>query len=298
MLRFFALFLLRLLVVFLVVALLLIHEWGWNEYASPELYVVYYQFAPGGVQYFITSTDGERAKLTWEGRPPTRLDCSPDGRTFAFLSESAHLYVVTRDGLLYDRPQPEMYTTVNVANDGTTALFDAVSGKLILNTREIDLNTPDKPVNRLDRYDISAQGLVLRNRNFQDIQVSSLATGDQIASISRGYSGEWFASGQMFAFSSLETSIDGIAIGGGTYVMDTSRQAMFQIGTWVISRPFSPDGTQVAAALSTSVSNRTVQVVIYNVFGDPHVRLLTNDPDVASQPLCFLTFKPEMLISS
>jgi hypothetical protein len=296
MLRFLISVLFRLLTAFMVVALLLFHEWGWNEYASPELYVIYFQFTPGGVQYFIASTEGERARLAWEGKAPAKLDCSPDGRTLAFLSESGHLYVVTREGLRYDRAQPKMYTTVSVANDGTTALFDADGGRLLLNTQEIDLNALDKPVNRLDRYDVSAQGLVLRNRNFQDIQVSVIATGEQLAHIPRAFSGEWLASGQIFTFSNLETSIDGIAIGGGSYVIDTTHWLTVQIGSWVLSRPLSPDGTRVAGALSTSSSSRNVQVVVYNLFGDPHRLQLTHDSEVASQPLCFLTFKPALLI--
>jgi WD40 repeat protein len=296
MLRFLVSMLLRLLAGFFAAGLLLFRAWGWNEYVSPELYVVYYQLAPAGVQYFIVSTDGgDRARLAWEGEPPAKLDCSPDGRTLAFLTGDAHLYVTTSAGLLYERAEPEMYTTVSVANDGTSALFDAATGKLRLDSREIDLNTPDKPVNRLDRYDISAQGLVLRNRNFQDIQVTSLTTGEQIASVGRAFSGEWLASGGIFVFSNLVTSIDGIAIGGGTYVMDMGHQVIHQIGTWVLSRPLSPDGTRVAAALTSRLSGGTVQVFVYNLFGSSALAQLTDDPSVASQPLCFLTFKPEIL---
>jgi hypothetical protein len=80
--------------------------------------------------------------------------------------------------------------------------------------------------------------------------------------------------------------------------MDTGHQLTYQIGTWVLSRPLSPDGTRVAAALTSRVSGGTVQVVVYNLFGASNLVQLTDDPEVASQPVCFLTFKPEILVES
>src|SRR5664279_2822140 len=200
MLRFLGLFALRLLAALAVVCVLIAHQWGWSEYASPELYVVYYQFTNGQIQYYIANADGSSpgVKLSWQGGGISKLDCSPDGRTFAFLTDTRHLYQMTSAGIVYDSAEDQMYTTVNVADDGTTALFDPAAGKLLVNARGIDLSEPNQSNHDLDRIDISAQGLLLWTRDFNDIQVVSLATGQVVPYVSHGYSGQWFASGQIF----------------------------------------------------------------------------------------------------
>ena len=192
MLRFVTLVFLRLLIIVTGIGLLVSRAWGWSEYASPELYVVYFQLIQGKTQYFIVNSDGSSAgqPLNWNDGGITSLDCSPDGRTFAFLTNSGHVYVMTASGLVHDSPEDTRYTTVNVANDGTTALFDPAGARLLINQRVVDLSTPDREGNAYDRVDISAQGLVLWIQDFANIQVVSLADGSVVPYVPHGYSGQ------------------------------------------------------------------------------------------------------------
>ena len=298
MLRFIALCFLRLLILITGVGLLVSRAWGWSEYASPESYVVYFQLSQGKTQYFVVNSDGssDGEKLSWKGSPITSLDCSPDGRTFAFLS-GGHVDVMTEAGLVHDTPADARYTTVNVANDGTLALFDPTDAHLLVNNRPVDLATAGRKGNAFDRIDISAQGLVLWMQDFATIQVVSLVTASVLPYIPHGYSGQWSTNGQMIVFADQVTDIEGTALYGGQYLMDLATQRVVRIGDWTLSSPLSPDGTEVAAALSITSMKHTTQVAIFNVFGDSQRRLLTHDPTVSSQPVCFLTFRPQMLIA-
>ena len=279
--------------------------WGWGEYASDALYVVYFQIAQGGNHYFIVNVDGNSpgVPLAWSGGVITKLDCSPDGRAFAFLTDSDHLYVMNHAGLLYDSPEDRMYTTVSVANDGTTALFDAPEGRLLIDARRVNsqtlaLATPERPGELMDRIDVSQQGLLLWSRDFADIRLISLANGAIVPSVAHGYSGQWLASGEMFTFSELVTDREGIGLFGGQFIMDMATQKVARIGDWTLNRPLSPDGTRVAGALAISSASHLAQVVVYDLFSDEHRLQLTHDMHIASQPICFLTFSPQMLLNN
>lgn len=300
MLRYLMLAALRFCALVTLVGVLVSRAWGWNEYTSPELFVVYYQIVNARNQYALVSVDraDDDVKLRWNDSPIAKVDCSPDGRTFAFMTDDAHLYVMTRDGLLYERAEDRLYTTVNVANDGTTALFDPATGWLVIDTNGIDLSARNSEIYPLDRVDISSQGLVLWNRHFEEIEVFAPPAGEVVSYIPRGHSGVWLAAGQMFTFYDLITDRDGLAIGGGQYVMDVAAQKLVRIGGWTVTRPLSPDGMKVAAALPTRGSNNLVQVVVYDLFTNQNRRQLTHAPDTASQPICFLTFRPERLTAS
>ena len=300
MVRFVSLMIVRMLIFLSGVGLLVSHAWGWNEYASAELYVVYFQLIEGKPHYFIVSTDGSSASepLNWNEGGIATLDCSPDGRTFAFLSGSSHAYVLNRAGLVDDRPADARYTTINVANDGTLALFDPTDTRLLINDRLIDLATPDRTGSAFDRVDISAQGLVLWMQDFEDIQLVSLATGSVLPTVPHGYSGQWNTSGQMIIFADQVTDADGNWMHGGQYLLDLATRRVARIGDWTLSSPLSPDNTKVAVAVPiTHLNHNTAQVAVFSIFGDPQRILLTHDTQTASQPVCFLTFRPQMLIA-
>ncbi len=296
MLRYLAWLSLRCFVVLALFAVLISRAWGWSEYASPALYVVYYQLINHRNAYFLINADGKspgEALVTLEGTRTT-VDCSPDGRNFAMLT-AQRLVVVTEAGVTESATDRE-YTTVNVANDGTVALFDASTGWLRIDNSGFDFSSSNGEVHPLDRVDISPEGLVLWNQYFDHIDVVTPDRQQALAHIASGHSGTWMPSAQIFTFYNLETDRDGGAVGGGQYVMDIEHQRTVKVGGWVVSRPLSPDATQVAAALVAKGSS-LVQVVVYDLFTNANRRQLTFDPDIASQPICFLAFRPEAVIA-
>ena len=100
----------------------------------------------------------------------------------------------------------------------------------------------------------------------------------------------------MIVFADQVTDIEGTALYGGQYLMDVATRRIVRIGDWTLSSPLSPDNTQVAAAVPITRLNHTAQLEIFSVFGHQRL-LLTHDAHSASQPVCFLTFRPQMLIS-
>ncbi|MFN8562960.1 MAG: hypothetical protein U0703_15415 [Anaerolineae bacterium] len=121
---------------FTLVGGLLFHQWGWSEYASDALYIVYYQIKPAPFPFFIVNTDGgsDPAQLVATDATLTGLDCSPDGRTLAFVTDSARLYVVNQAGALCDRALDHAYPSLSVANNGTVALFTTLGGAPAITT--------------------------------------------------------------------------------------------------------------------------------------------------------------------
>jgi hypothetical protein len=299
MLRFLAFLSLRLAVCLVLFGVLIARAWGWSEYASPALYVVYTQIINGRNAYFVINANGEsagEALIGNDGRIST-VDCSPDGRVLALLSERRQLSVVSEPGTVEQMLTDRDYTTVNVADNGTVALFDPEAGWLRVDRAEIDLSTPDGEAHPLDRVDISPQGLVLWNQHFRSIEVVTPATGAVVAAVPSGYAGVWLASGQMFTFYDIDADVSGFVRDGGQYVMDVPMQKIVRVGGWTMTRPLSPDGRQVAAAVVPGGRQRT-QVLVYDLFTNANRRQLTFDPAVASQPICFLTFRPAGLIAA
>lgn len=297
MLRFLALLTLRAALCLALLGVLIVRAWGWSEYASPQLYVVYYQLLNNRNAYFLVDANGERpgeALVLPDGGRAT-LDCSPDGRTLAVLTEN-QLVVMNAAGVVQQTPVDQTYTTVNVADDGTVALLDAPAGWVRVNDAEITLTAEDAEKYPLDRVDVAVGGLILWNQHFSRIDVVTPDRQQVLASVPRGNSGTWLPSSQIFTFYNLETDRDGAATGGGQYVMDIEHYRTVKVGGWVVSRPLSPDGRQVAAALVPKGSS-LVQVMVYDLFTDANRRQLTFEP-VASQPICFLAFRPEALLSA
>src|SRR5579871_4012195 len=95
--RLFAFFTLLLLIAFSGFGLTIARPWGWSEYESSQLYIVYYQIGAQHNPYFIVSTDGgdNSQPLTSPDGIVDQVDCSPDGRSFAVLTDTDHLDVLT-----------------------------------------------------------------------------------------------------------------------------------------------------------------------------------------------------------
>ena len=118
MLRFLISISLCLLIVFTGIGALLSRQWGWSEYASSELYLAY-QDVSQPASFFLTDANGsdQQWKLSSKAGTLAALNCSPDGRTLAFLTASGHLYVVSQAGLLYDRVLGQGYDAIAASND-------------------------------------------------------------------------------------------------------------------------------------------------------------------------------------
>src|SRR5215213_348017 len=115
MLRFMLGVSLSLLIVLTGIGLVLAHPWGWSEYTSDTLYVVYAQMTDGVPSpFFLSSIDGSHQQWQLMAQVGTlkTVSCSPDGRTLAYLTESGHLHVVNRAGEVYDRKLGPGYDTV------------------------------------------------------------------------------------------------------------------------------------------------------------------------------------------
>ena len=125
---------LDLLIALIGLGLLIARAWGWSEYASRDLYVVYYQIAAPQTRYFVVRADGSGAggQLTWPGDMVYQVACSPDGRALAVLTLDGHLLVLTSAGVVSNRVENPIYSTLSVGNDGTVALFDPTYDTLLV----------------------------------------------------------------------------------------------------------------------------------------------------------------------
>ncbi len=300
MLRLLALFALVLLIALFGFGWVIARPWGWNEYASPALYVVYYQVGGQHNPYFIVNADGDVSSQSLASAEGSfvQVDCSPDGRSFAALTDTGHVYVARSDGSSDERSINPIFTTVSVADDGTVALFDPSDDRLLIGGKTITLTSSGHQPNEFDRIDISAQGQLLWMRDFNDIQVVSLANGSVAPYVPHGYQGQWFDNGRMITYDDNMTDAIGDGIYGGEYLMDIGTQMVVKIGDWDLTRPISPDGTKIAAPLPITGVTQRAQVVVYDLFTNANRHILTHDSAHASQPVCFLTFQPQSLISA
>ncbi|HVU13858.1 MAG TPA: hypothetical protein VHD90_21420, partial [Phototrophicaceae bacterium] len=136
MLRFLIFTSLRLLIAFTGISLLICKQWGWSEYASPELYVVYSQGENGDYLINMSGND-EPERLAPKIDSIFALACSPDGRRLAVLTTTLHhydphLYVISPSGIEYEKffGENQLFDMLNsysffdmsIANDGTVAL--------------------------------------------------------------------------------------------------------------------------------------------------------------------------------
>lgn len=299
MLRFLLLTSVVLSAVFTVIGALLSREWGWSEYASDELYVVYIQGENG---YFIINTDGsgENVRLAWNNSLITALDCSPDGRRLAFLTNDARLHVLTYRGVDYERDILFDYRNINVANNGRVALSKHLQDDLIIDATQIFSLQVSKINAIYSSVRISSEGLALYagdHQNNPGIHLVSLMNLDTISLTQDHFDGneEWLAPERLFIYTHV-VSLNSYQ----RILFDVNRRKGLLL-TWnnISENIFSPDGTKLAFSY---YYEDIQQVYLANAFSshyfaghDDYYKPLTHN-DVDSTSICFLTFRPEMLI--
>src|SRR4051794_40401571 len=110
MLRFWITVSLLLVMVFMGFGLVVSKAWGWSEYASDELYVIYYQTTVDGRSpLFLVNGNGtgEQWKLDTEAETLRQLNCSPDGQTLVFDTDQREFYTVRSTGIVYHGMFPD-----------------------------------------------------------------------------------------------------------------------------------------------------------------------------------------------
>jgi hypothetical protein len=287
--RFFVLISGYLSIGFALLGALVSRAWGWSEYASPELYVVYYQAKPAPpYPFFMVDTNGSdrQWKLAAETGILTDLNCSPDGRMLAFLKDNTHLYVVSQTGLVYDRMLNQAYTALSVANNGTVVAFNPGNDALLIDPHQmLALVAPDD--NRYGLVIPTSQGALLWHRaSYFGLEVAS-RDGRLIASFPLVIFPKWLASEQLMTFGDIAS------IPTQRVLVDTTRQSSVRLSGGLLNGVFSPDGTRrTLNAFEPGTSN--VQIVVADPFSDDHMRQLTHTPNSIYEPICFLAFpQPE-----
>lgn len=273
---------------FTLVGLLISREWGWSEYASDELYVVYHQGAQRPTPFFLVNADGsgETWALTTNNEIIVNLDCSPDGRTLAFVTDLPHLYVINQTGIIFDRTLDRVYKDVSfqVANNGLVTY----QGELFVDAND------SHPLIAPHGYEgtsatISSWGFFLWKYANGGIEAVNSA-GDTVIFVRYGYAPRWLASEKLFVFSS-------------PYGMPRSRQLLADAMTqqMVLLPPntpdgiFSPDGTK-RVVRGVDRANGYEDILLIDAFSNDVTQQLSHNDNYYYAPDCFLTFRPEMLI--
>ncbi|MFN8562959.1 MAG: hypothetical protein U0703_15410 [Anaerolineae bacterium] len=285
---------------FILLGGLIAREWGWDEYASDDLYVIYAQTINTARRYFIVSeTGGEAgAPLAWDGGAIIGVDCSPDGRLFAFFTSAAQLYVADEHGIVYDQSiAPEFVTFnpgLNVANDGTVAFFERGIPGLLVDAESVEPLEPPQTNGDYWGVQISSGDLMIWSASLRDgTQVYTPSSGQVIAALPGTVTQGWLASEHIFAFTyPAEPS-------SGTFLMDPGRQTIIHLTDRRFAVTFSPDGRQAADWVVADTLIAYSQVVVYDPLSpNPSPKQVTHEQDVSSLPICFLAFRPEMLVGA
>ena len=195
MLRCFALLFLRICVCLMLFGVLIAREWGWSEYAAPELYLIHWQqVGPRGEWRIISASDGANTSLAMDTGRILALDCSPDGQSLAVLDNQHLLRVMTAAGVSDDHAIDPAYDALTVANDGRVTLYDPALGGLRVgaqNARETFSAPPDASGN----YHVAggADGWQLWNSELNLVQLVT-PSGELIRTILPVSGGRWLAS--------------------------------------------------------------------------------------------------------
>lgn len=290
------------------IGVLLFRQWGWSEYASDESYVAYVQFTDNDPQFFIVSIDGkENLRLGGNNDLITALDCSPNGRTLAVLTDTAHMYVLKQAGLDYmldiPRDYPD-YHNLSVANDGKVVLYQSWQADVFVNVNGFrKFLLPQRNISYA-YVRVTSDGRTLYyddKQPYPHIQMASLSALQPAFSIEDNYAGnaEWLASEKLFVYTHI--------VNVRSYqrmLVDISHQQQVLL-TWsdINTNILSPDGTKLVFSfwlgadiyLANSLINH--QFLHSYINDDSDYMPLTHNQDVQSYPLCFLTFRPQMLIA-
>lgn len=275
MLRFLISTSLRLLIICAGIGLLICKQWGWPEYASPELYLIYDEVTNSGAPFFLINTDGnsQEEKLSWKNETLNTLRCSPDGRTLAFLTDKGELYLITETQALTHLSNifVNAQDIASVANDGTVAFYAQDS-----------VFFPPQ---------ISSSGILLSPQNSDAVKVIS-RDGRLLADLPSVTLPSWLASEQIFISESLLFDPVPVNPVGYSLLMDISTHQTAKMPS--VDGVISPDGKMRAFVPG---SGPHFEIFTADVFSDNDLRQLTHDSASPPDPLCFLTFRPQMLIA-
>jgi hypothetical protein len=291
MLRVWVIFALLLTAIFMGIGLVVSKPWGWSEHASDALYLVYWQAKPQPpYPYFMVNTaDGaERWELTDKSETIIRLNCSPDGRVMAILTDLANLYVFNDAGVIYKRALRQSYWRLNVANNGSVILFKEDTGVF-----SVDAVNPERMLaspygEKNDDADISSSGLTLwTNSRNNNVKIVS-PTGEVATLLLQGYSTQWLASEQLFTF------YNNNVYPSRRYLVDIATQNVAMLKDSGLFDLFSPDGTKRAIGYQ---EGSTEQIWFTNGLSIDQVQQLVDYKNGIYAPICFLTFRPQMLLA-
>ncbi|MEO8392206.1 MAG: hypothetical protein ABI700_04360 [Chloroflexota bacterium] len=304
MLRFWITVSLLLTIIFTGIGLLLSRQWGWSEYASDELYVVYSALVDSDKLYFIVNANGSSKSETLKSTQGTitAVNCSPDGRTLAFLTDAMHLYVVTSTGLIYDKLINRIYANLTVANNGTVVYFQNTDAFRVDANHAEQLVLPggDYPRGSTSYYDyvgVSSQRFELWSSPPDGVQVVS-PTGQILSTIFHANVEQLWTSERIFTYFFYPTTFSGDALNSGRYLFDTSTEHAFRLSELTPFSLFSPDGTLEATAGVVDGQQVHDQIVVVDPFKPiGSGRQLTHDLDTTFALVCFLTFRPQMLLA-
>jgi len=293
MLRFLTALSLGLALVFTGIGLMLSRQWGWSEYASNQLYVIYGQLNNATVSPFFevnAAGNSDPEPLMVRDGTLMALNCSPDGRTLAFLTVSGNLTVINQSGVIYNRALGQGYDALTTANNGTVAVTQKVYGIVrVISPNGSSLPAPPDHI-AYDPIKITSAGDTLWSHTAQGGIKLLAPSGETTLTVAPSASSPvWLAGEQMFTFANANGSVD--STGG---MVDSARQLVVPLHHSII-----PNGL-----LSPDAS---VEVVRYVEGGSSHEQLYLVDP-LTSQPkqqlthdenfhipICFLTFRPHML---
>jgi len=163
MLRLLTAFSLVIWTAFVGIGLLISQQWGWSEYASPQLYVVYYQTSPQRPYHFYmvdASGSGDQWAFRAKSGTLSSLNCAPDGRTLAYAAgpEGAmRIYVRRLDGGRAVRVSGDIagdHRRPRWSPDGSHLVFQAAGSVWTVpalggTPRAVVVGLPDAPVRAL-----------------------------------------------------------------------------------------------------------------------------------------------------
>ncbi|MFN8448105.1 MAG: hypothetical protein U0521_05830 [Anaerolineae bacterium] len=189
------------------------------------------------------------------------MDCSPDGRLFAFFTSAAQLTSWTNTASSTTSPSAPEFVTfnpgLNVANDGRVAFFErGIPGLLVDAARIVPLEPPQANGDYRS-VQISSGDLMIWNGSARDgTQVYTPSSGQMIAAVPGTVAQGWLASEQIFAFTYPAEPAS------GTFLMDPGRQTIFHLTDRRFAVTFSPDGRQAADWVVADTLIAYAQVVV------------------------------------
>jgi hypothetical protein len=300
MLRLLTAFVVVLTLVFAGIGLLFSRAWGWSEYASNELYVLYARSLDGVSKevpppYLLVNTDGSGDQ--WQLGAQTNLlmtvSCSPDGRTLAYLTSDGQLTVANESGIVYQKNVGAGYDALDAANNGTVAVSQTATGiSLIVSAQGNTIPVPPDHI-AYDPIKVASSGVTLWSHTAQGgIKLLSSSGETKLSLAPNASSPAWLAGEQLFTYTTYDSASfpQGGIVDPAHAMVTQVRRSLFQFGL------LSPDARSVVVQFVLGDRRDHEQLYLVDPLTSRPQQQLTDD-DFFHLPVCFLTFRPAMLIS-